>query len=229
MKIAALIPARKGSKRFPNKNLLRDKENYFLEKVISNIKKASDQIDIFVSTDCSEIENIALKNSAKTLDRDGNFIDDHSTVVELINFHFNNELKEYDLIYQTYIHAICIDPQLIKASIEKIKKSDKNFLISVGELNFPIEWSFNIKDKNLIPKFPNMQNIRSQDLDKSFFDAGQFYCYKKLWLLDTDNNYEKAAYQKLNFYQTADLDEKKDLDLLNIYYEHAKNKLSDLS
>ena len=48
MKIAAIIPARKGSKRIVNKNHLDLEGDHYINKVIRNIQRASHEIDIFL-------------------------------------------------------------------------------------------------------------------------------------------------------------------------------------
>ena len=58
MKIAAIIPARKGSKRLPGKNRFKINNSYIINKVYENLAKSEYDIDLFISTDDSEFNRI---------------------------------------------------------------------------------------------------------------------------------------------------------------------------
>ena len=230
MKIAAIIPARKGSKRIPNKNLLDFFGEHYISKIIKNIANTSHNIDIFVSTDDKKLIDIARTHKVSILERNDLFCDDFSTVVDLVKWHYQNDLKEYDLIYQTFCHSICIDSNTIDSSISKILKSSRNFLMSIAKLDGPVEWTFKIHDNKLIPNFPNKQNIRSQDLAFSFIDAGQFYIYKSKWFDENEsNNYELSDWMTIKQFQSNDLDEREDIEKLEVNYKISKSILHNLA
>ena len=70
MKTIAIIPARGGSKRLPNKNIHKFWRVYHYCTLINYAKANADIIDaIYVSTDNEQIKNIALKHGAKVIDR----------------------------------------------------------------------------------------------------------------------------------------------------------------
>ena len=70
MKTIAIIPARGGSKRLPNKNILLLGEYPLLVHSILFAQSNSDIIDeIYVSTDDAKIKEIALQFGAKVIDR----------------------------------------------------------------------------------------------------------------------------------------------------------------
>ena len=230
MKIAAIIPARKGSKRIVNKNHLDLLGDHYISKVIRNIQNASHEIDIYLSTDDEELINIVKNQKIKILKRKNLFCDDFSTVVDLIKWHYENDLNDYDFIYQTFCHSICIDSRTIDNSLSKISKSSKNFLMSISKLDGPVEWTFKIHDGVLKANFPNKQNIRSQDLALSYIDAGQFYIYKKAWFDEKESNkYELSDWMIIKSFQCNDLDEKEDIEKLEINYELSKSLLSNLA
>ena len=87
MKIAAFIPARKNSKRILNKNRLKLGKNYCLQMVINNLQRAGIIDDIFISTDDTYLKDKI--SGAIFLDRNNMFVDDNSTVIELLNYHQN--------------------------------------------------------------------------------------------------------------------------------------------
>ena len=58
-KIICVIPARKGSKRLKNKNIKNFYGKPIISRVIQKLKKFKIFDNIYVSTDCNKIENIA--------------------------------------------------------------------------------------------------------------------------------------------------------------------------
>ena len=65
---------------------------------------------------------------------------------------------------------------LIEASSLFNKNKISNSLMSVTEYPVPVEWAFKKDDKgNLKPLNEGAFKIRSQDLEKKYYDAGMFY------------------------------------------------------
>lgn len=229
MKVAAIIPARKGSKRIPKKNHHAIDGEHLINKVIKNLEKSSNISNIYITTDDEELKKKIDNKDIKFLLRNPKYCDDYTSVVDLIRNHYFEDLKGYDAIFQTYIHAISIDANTIDNAIQKLMDSDKNFLISISRMNVPVEWTFKKKNKKLISNFPAMQNIRSQDLGESFFDAGQFYGYKSKWFSENESNeYENCAYLEIKDFQAIDLDVPEDIEKLEYSYHYAKRKISGL-
>lgn len=230
MKIAAVIPARKGSKRIPMKNHHMIDGEYLINKVINNLEKSSYISNIYVTTDDDELKEKISSKKIKFLSRNPKFCDDHASVVNLIKNHFYEDLNDYDAIFQIYIHAISIDADTMDNAIKKLMGSTKNSLMSISRMNVPVEWTFKKKDQQLISNFQGMQNFRSQDLEESFFDAGQFYGYKSKWFSQGESNdYENCAYLEIKDFQAIDLDVPEDIEKLEYSYSYAKNKIPGLS
>lgn len=230
MKIAAVIPARSGSKRIPKKNLLKIGNEYLIEKVLKNIKSISYDMDIFVSTDDEEIKKIVLSNKdIILLERENQFCDDFSSVIDVLTWHQGMELKDYEIILQLYIHSICIDGETLEQALKKLMLSNQSSLISICPLNTPVEWTFKQDSKALISNFKGSENIRSQELGRSYFDAGQFYIYKKEWFIAKDNSFEKSDFYEIKRYQSIDLDEIDDFEILEMNYSFAKSKINALA
>lgn len=230
MRIAAIIPARKGSKRIPKKNLLKIESEYLLEKVLKNLRGMSYDLDIFISTDDEEIKKIAINNQdINVLERGNRFCDDFSSVIDVINWHQESELKNYAVILQIYIHSICIDSKTLDRALKKLIASKKSSLISICPLNCPAEWTFKKKSHSLVPNFKGCENKRSQDLGRSYFDAGQFYIYKNKWFATKDNSFENTDFFEIKRYQATDLDEIDDFELLELNYSFSKQKIKSLA
>ncbi len=229
MRIAAVIPARKNSKRIPKKNLMEFEGDHIINKVIRNLIKSNRDIEIFISTDDEDLVNL-IDQKVNFLSRPESFSDDFSTVSDLIQWHFKNDLSHYDFIIQTYCHAICIPAETYEEALKKLENSKKNSLLTISKLDGPVEWTFKLIDGEIMPNFPLARNKRSQDLGISYIDSGQFYIYKKEWFLkelpdEYESNYE---WIELNYYQSNDLDEEHDIVKLKNNYDFSKKMLSSL-
>ena len=231
MKIAALIPARKNSKRLPGKNKTQINGDFIINKVLNNLNNCSHDIDLFVSSDDVELTEIINVDGVETLDRDVKFNDDYSTVVDLNKWHFSNHLQSYDLVLQTFCHSICIDSSTFDRAIDKIINSPKSSLLTISKLDGPVEWTFKIIDGNIKPNFPNKRNSRSQDLGISFIDSGQFYIYKRVWFeKDEIDEYDTDCdWLEIPNFQSNDLDEEGDIDKLRNNYTLSKSIFDSLA
>lgn len=229
MNIAALIPARKGSKRIPKKNHHSIDGEYLVNKVIKNLEKSNYITNIFVTTDDDELKEKITSSKVKFLSRNPKFSDDYSSVIDLVRNHYFEDLEEFDAIFQTYIHAVSINSQTIDDAIKKLMDSKENSIMSISKMNVPVEWTFKKKNERLISNFQGMQNIRSQDLEESFLDAGQFYGYKSKWFSENESNeYENCTYFEVKDFQAVDLDIPEDIEKLEYSYRYAKSKIPDL-
>lgn len=229
MNIAALIPARKGSKRIPKKNHHSIDGEYLINKVIKNLEKSKYITDIFVTTDDDELKEKITDSRVKFLSRNPKFSDDYSSVIDLVRNHYFEDLADFDAIFQTYIHAVSINSQTIDHAIKKLMDSKYNSIMSISKMNVPVEWTFKKKNKRLISNFKGMQNIRSQDLEESFLDAGQFYGYKSKWFTKNESGeYENYTYLEVKDFQAVDLDIPEDIEKLEYSYHYAKSKIPDL-
>lgn len=230
MKIAAIIPARKGSKRLPGKNRFKINNSYIINKVYENLAKSEYDIDLFISTDDSEFNRIIDSSKVKILERDPKFSDDFSTVVDLVKWHYKMQMQSYDLIIQTFCHSICIDSSTFDSAILKIMKSERSSLLTISRLSGPVEWTFKIYDDRIEPNFPNQRNSRSQDLGISYIDAGQFYIYKTKWFSKKgDDQYDAdCEWIEIPHFQSNDLDEEGDFEKLKDNYRLSKKYFKNL-
>jgi N-acylneuraminate cytidylyltransferase len=178
----AIIPARGGSKRIPRKNI-----KYFLGKpiiayAIENAINSQLFDEIMVSTDDEVIAEIAISYGAKVpFKRSEKNSSDSATTIDVIK----EVIFSYEKLGRQFEYASCIYPCTPLLSIEKLKESfyllKKNNLDCVFPIikyGFPIQRAVRLNDKGLIEMFqPEHLTTRSQDLENSFHDAGQFYSF----------------------------------------------------
>ena len=200
MKIA-IIPARGGSKRIPKKNI-KD----FLGKPIIcwSIKAAQDSglfDKIIVSTDDKDISNIAQSYGAEVpFVRPSNLSDDITPTVPVIkhatNFYLDLGLN-IDYACCIYPCAPFVTKEDIKKSFKILASSDQSFCYPITEYSHPIQRALKINAEGKLSYYNNkkMSTVRTQDLDITFHDCGQFYWGKVSgWIEDKIMHTDAVGY-----------------------------------
>lgn len=174
----AIIPARGGSKRIPRKNIKDFCGKPMIAYSIEAAQKSGCFDRIIVSTDDIEIASVAKQYGAEVpFTRPDDISDDYATTLDVIA-HAISELK---LAYNTNICCIYATAPLISCiklaeglSIFSTCKVD--YVFSATEFSYPIQRAFKLNNNGNIEMFqPEHFNSRSQDLEKAYHDAGQFY------------------------------------------------------
>ena len=187
MKVA-IIPARGGSKRIYKKNIKIFCGKPIIGRVINIVKKSKIFNKIIVSTDDKKIAAIAKKFKAEVpFLRPSNLANDKAATIDVI-VHAIKWLKSRG---HKPIEVCCIYPTApltqikdLKDSLKELKTGKWNYVFSATTFGYPIFRAIK-KDKknNLKTVFSNKINNRSQDLEKTYHDAGQFYWGNtKTWL-----------------------------------------------
>ena len=100
MKLIALIPARSGSQRIPNKNIKMLRGYPLIAYTIAQAKVANIFSDVFVSTDCENIAEIAKSFDAKIILRPSSFAKATSPDIQWV-------LHAFDVLQQNQIEFNC--------------------------------------------------------------------------------------------------------------------------
>ncbi|MCX2497453.1 pseudaminic acid cytidylyltransferase [Plesiomonas shigelloides] len=179
MKIA-LIPARGGSKRIPHKNirLFAGKPiiAYSIEAAI-----ASDCFDkVIVSTDDKEIAEIAKAYGAEVpFLRPAEISDDYATTIDVMSHALHwcqNEGWHVEAACCLYATAPLILPKDLRKGYTLLQETGVQFVFSATSFPFPIQRAIKLDKQGAVSMFaPENEMVRSQDLQESYHDAGQFY------------------------------------------------------
>ena len=224
----AIIPARGGSKRIKDKNIVdfcgRPLISYSLEAA-----KASGLFDqIHVSTESLKIKEIVESLGFK-IDflRDESLADDHTGVVPVLKW----VLEEYKKRGKYFTEICLIMPTAPLISAEDLKKAHEVFManhkkiptMACGKYPVPIDWAFvETTRKTVIPLDSEKISLRSQDLPKYFFDTGAFSFLSDLHL--TEGFKAEFVPYHLPIERAVDIDEQADLDLAEILFLGQKAK-----
>jgi N-acylneuraminate cytidylyltransferase len=179
-RILAIIPARAGSKRIQDKNL----KSFLGKEIISypiEALLAVKSIDtVIVSTDSEKIKSIALNYGASVpFMRSEKNSDDFATTFDVIEEVLNNCNEEFDFVccvYPTSVFVTC--DMLVKAIQKLLANPAASSIASVLEYSHPIQRSLTTHSGYLVSNHPECYNMRSQDLNVNYHDAGQFYVFK---------------------------------------------------
>ena len=215
----AIIPARGGSKRIPNKNT----KLFCGKPIIAYSIEVALQSGVFdivlVSTDDEKIASIAREYGAIVpFMRPDYLSDDRTGTTEVIQ----HAIKQWQQLGNEVHLACCIyatSPFLQKKYIiQAIKRLEqhktKRCAFTVCKFNYPIQRSFTIESTDEIVTPVDVESIpkRSQDLPSVYHDAGQLYVAKAEDFLDTSFN----VFSNLSIpiilphYLVQDIDEEED-------------------
>ncbi|MBT4731457.1 pseudaminic acid cytidylyltransferase [Candidatus Woesearchaeota archaeon] len=224
----AIIPARIGSKRIPNKNI-----KYFFGKPIIaysiNEAISSSVFDkVIVSTDSEDIAKISREYGAEVpFIRPDELSDSFSGISDVMKHAINwLNLNGFDIenaccVYATAPFIKKID---IISGLNKLITSDYDYVLSVGEFESSVQRAVVNKDEKGLSMLFSMKNfdIRSQDFESVYFDAGQFCWGKKnAWINDKIFN-NNTGFIEIPSDRTIDIDTKQDWDKAELLYKIKK-------
>jgi len=183
----AIIPARGGSKRIFRKNVKDFLGKPIMVYSIEAGLKSGLFEEVMVSTDDKEIAEIAKKNGAtvpflRSEENSNDFAGLSDVCIEVIN-NYKKIDREFDAV-------CCILPTAPFANSESLINAKKmidegmfDCVFPVVEYGYPIQRSLKIEDRFVKMRWPENISKRSQDLEKTYHDAGQFYFIKTETLL----------------------------------------------
>jgi len=175
----AVIPARGGSKRIPDKNI-RPFDGVPIIGYAIDTALASGLFDhVIVSTDDPAIARIARERGAELpFVRPESLADDHTTVVDVICHAvewMQGEGYELDAVCLIYATAPFIDAGDLARGAAALESGDWDYALAVTDFAAPIFRAFAAHpDGGVEMFFPEHFKTRSQDLPQALHDAGQF-------------------------------------------------------
>lgn len=222
----AIIPARGGSKRIPNKNI----RSFCGKPIIAYILEAARASGLFdvihVSTDSQVIsEAVARLGFESEFPRPEELADDHTPIMPVLKYVAGEYARRGRIFSQVWLLMACsplVDSKdLVEAEKLFIQAGGREPLLAISEYQAPIEWAFRRQeDGRLKPVQPGMFMVRSQDLEKKYFDAGTFVAYPADLVLGAEGAGSDAGFigQILPKYKAIDIDTPEDWILAEAVY-----------
>ena len=191
-----VIPARGGSKRIPKKNI----KSFLGKPIIAYSIEAAIQSKLFteimVSTDCQETAEIALQYGAKvpflrSKENSNDFATTYDVIKEIID-EYKKDGVNFENICCIYACAPFVTANNLKHAYQELSNKQVDTIFPIIEYSFPIQRAVKIYNEKIELFNIDHLNTRSQDLEKSYHDAGQFYWMKSENILNkgriiTDN------------------------------------------
>ena len=212
----AIIPARGGSKRIKNKNLVNFNGKPIIKYTIDNAIKSKLFDKIHVSTDSNKIINFLKKYKIKPeFKRLKKYSGDNIGLIETIKSVVNQYKKinfSFKEIWLLYACSPLINHKDLMIASNAFNKTKKKYpMVSFTEFDNPIEWAFKKKQNIFVPISKKFLNTRSQDIKKSYHESASFVIFKTSQLFKK-NDYKYYGYELKKKY-AIDIDTLEDLEI----------------
>lgn len=220
MKTIAIIPARGGSKRLPEKNSKLLADFPLMAHSILYAKQNSDIIDeIYVSTNDEKIKEIALQYGAKVIDRPEELSGDLEPTISALK----HVLETIDHDFENVVLLQPTNPlrpeNLLKEAFDFYIKGNYDSLFTVSQNHQKFG---KISDNKFIP-FNYEIGQRSQDLEPIFFENGLLYITKAEKILnDIIISKDAFPFEINHIFASVDIDTQEDFDYAEYLFK--KNK-----
>ena len=212
----SIIP-RKNIKSFLGKPII----SYSIEAAIrSNLFD-----EVMVSTDDEEIAEISIKYGAKvpfirSNSNSNDFASTYDVIDEVSKEYFKRDIF-FDFTCCLYACAPFVNDSKLKESFQMLISNEYDSVLPIMPFGFPIQRALKIVNNNRIT-FLNPANsiTRSQDLEKLYHDAGQFYWINNLTFKNKKEILtENTGYYMLSELEGQDIDNEVDWKLAELKYE----------
>ncbi|GAB3739240.1 pseudaminic acid cytidylyltransferase [Spirosoma lituiforme] len=182
MSTVAIITARGGSKRIPRKNIRPFLGKPILAYSIDAALQSGLFDEVMVSTDDDEIADIARQYGASIpFLRKAQTADDYATTADVLI----EVLEQYAQQGKTFDYACCLYPTapfvtatLLQNAFATLIENQFDTVYPVQPFSFPIQRAVLLRDAQVHWCQPEHALTRSQDLEPTYHDAGQFYFFQ---------------------------------------------------
>lgn len=180
MRMVAIIPARGGSKRIERKNI----RNFDGQPIIAYSIRAALASGCFervmVSTDDEEIAQVARKYGAEVpFMRSAGTSDDYATTADVIHEvleTYRSRGEIFDALCCIYATAPFVSSERLREGARMIEEKNSQAAFTCVAYSYPTQRCLIIsEDGRIRMKNPEYAKARSQDLEPTYHDAGQFY------------------------------------------------------
>lgn len=217
-KTIAIIPARGGSKRLPQKNILNLNAIPLIAYSILYAKKHDFLHDVYVSTDCENIAKFAIQYGAKVIHRPADLSGDYEPTVTALK-HVLQTIKA-----NNNDNVVLLQPTNPLRPLHLLVDAYNIFINNNLESLFTVS-----RDEHKLGKISNNTFIpfnykigqRSQDLEPLYFENGLLYITQAKHIINnTIITNDAFPYIDNSPYSKIDIDTQDDFD----YAEYLINK-----
>lgn len=177
----AIIPARGGSKGIPKKNIIPFCGKPLIAWTIEQCIRAEHIDEVWVTSDCEEILDIAVSFGASVIRRPAEFSGDAATS-ESAWLHALEQLesmgKSIELVIAPQLTSPLREPEDLDQAIELFQQQQLDSLFSASPTEDMFIWERNnVGELTAVNYDPNSRR-RRQDISPQFVENGSFYLFK---------------------------------------------------
>lgn len=229
MKIA-IVPARGGSKRIPDKNIVDFLGSPLMSYSIRAAEKSGLFETIHVSTDSERIAEVAGKLGYPVdFMRAPELADDNTPLMPVMKWtleQYEKRGKTFDTVCRLLPTAPLIEADDLVRCDEIYRRygSDRT-VMAIARYNVPVEWAFHLEDDGTMQACqPGMEDVRSQDLRPTYYDTGTFMLIPASEVKAGQVDNARMIGFHLARHKAVDIDDPEDLDLAEIIFRGMKTR-----
>ena len=227
--IIAIIPARGGSKRIPNKNI-----RLFCGKpIIAYSIEAARETGIFdhivCSTDSDEIAKVAVEYGAEVpFRRTAELSNDYVGIDAVLLQGILDAEKAYGLVESAcciYATAPMLRPEFLRDGLKTLKENIASSAIAVTSFAYPILRAMKNDERGRLRwQWAEYSEIRSQDLPDFIHEAAQFYWVDVADFKKKPDALSNAVPVLLPRWSVQDIDTQEDWQTAEIIYSATRSR-----
>jgi N-acylneuraminate cytidylyltransferase len=222
----AIIPARGGSKRIPRKNIRPFQGQPIISHVIRTARECGVFTEVMVSTEDEEIAGIARNYGASIpFMRSAATAGDKATTVDVLReviAGYGEAGRTFDALCCIYPTAVLTRAATLQSGWELLQKNtDAECVLGVVPFDHHAQRALVVRNGHLQMLQPEHAHTRTQDLETTYHDAGQWYWLRTAALRDPDFRIlgPTAVPVVLDALEAQDIDTEKDWALAEAKFQ----------
>lgn len=206
MRILAVIPARGGSKGIPRKNVRLMNGKPLIAYAIANARASRYVTDVFVTTDSTEIADVAKSYGARIIERGDRLSSDLVTLDPVVYHAKKQAEKQCDCVFDYVVTMQPTSPLLrvetLDAAIEYTIQNTYDTVISV--VNKPhLSWE---RDKEGVIRPLYIERKNRQELPPQYMETGAFVVTRDSCVKENTRIGEKMSVFEVDERESIDID-----------------------
>lgn len=189
MRHLAVIPARAGSKRIPNKNIKDFCGRPMMARPLEAVSRSGLFDSIHVSTDSHSVAELAaeLGHPCEFL-RNNDLSGDYATVLSVLNWvveQYEQLGQHFDTVCLVYATAPFLTSEHLHQAHELLRHGrSKTPVVTVAPFPVPVEWALSVSETGLVSaRNPEAALVRSQDLSAAYYECAMLFWLPRQALL----------------------------------------------
>jgi len=225
MHIAAIIPARGGSKGLKNKNMYPILSKPLIQWTFEQVKNTKSLDSVFVTTDDINIIDLATKHEINVIKRPQYLSTDLATSESALIHALNVINKDFSMDPDIVVFLQATSPLRkiddINNAINLFINEEADSLFSISSLADLTIWQFNNKWESL--NFNYKDRKRRQDMPNNYIENGSIYIFTPDILKKYNNRLGgKIVAYEMEFWQTWEIDAIDEVELVEFYMKRYK-------